>query len=159
MLCRLLTAKSLSEPMLIYCQMDVKEHISVSSVIYIKIIKISFRKCNAKCLQNDIGFSYQSSVYWIGFRTIVFAVKIIIMDPFYEQCLALIPTWTSYMLLNPWSSVKWNYLTIRQSQPCNRWSLEWISNFIPHFTCDYLYMLGLKVSHVNKRGPRCSVCK
>ena len=91
MLCRLLTAKSLSEPMLIYCQMDVKEHISVSSVIYIKIIKISFRKCNAKCLQNDIGFSYQSSVYWIGFRTIVFAVKIIIMDLFLWTMLSFNP--------------------------------------------------------------------
>ena len=33
---------------------------------------------------------------------------------------------------------------------------EWISNFIPHFTwvCDYLSMLGLKLIHVIKRGPR-----
>ena len=33
---------------------------------------------------------------------------------------------------------------------------EWISNFIQHstpWTCDYLSMLGLKLIHVNKRGP------
>ena len=33
---------------------------------------------------------------------------------------------------------------------------EWISNFIPHLTgtCDYLSMLGLKLIHVSKVGPR-----
>ena len=37
---------------------------------------------------------------------------------------------------------------------CNRWSLEWISNFIPHFNwCDYLSMLGSKLNHVSKSRP------
>ena len=32
---------------------------------------------------------------------------------------------------------------------------EWISNFIPIFywTCDYLSMLGLKLSHIRKKRP------
>ena len=30
---------------------------------------------------------------------------------------------------------------------------EWISNFIPHFTCDYLSMLGLKLNIVSETGP------
>ena len=30
---------------------------------------------------------------------------------------------------------------------------KWISNFIPHFACDYLSMLGLKLIHVRKGGP------
>ena len=34
--------------------------------------------------------------------------------------------------------------------------LEWISNFHPTLNngCDYLSMLGLKLNHVSKRGPR-----
>ena len=33
---------------------------------------------------------------------------------------------------------------------------EWISNSIPDFTgaCDYLAMLGLKLSYASKKGPR-----
>ena len=48
----------------------------------------------------------------------------------------------------------WNYLSIPKLQRYNRWTLECISNFIPHFTgaCDYLSMLGLKSNHVIKMG-------
>ena len=33
---------------------------------------------------------------------------------------------------------------------------EWISNSIIHFTgaCDYVSMLGLKLNHTGKSGPR-----
>ena len=31
---------------------------------------------------------------------------------------------------------------------------EWISNFITHWTCDYLSMMGLKFIHVRERGTR-----
>ena len=31
---------------------------------------------------------------------------------------------------------------------------EWINIFIPHFTCDYLSILGFKLKHVCKRGRR-----
>ena len=33
---------------------------------------------------------------------------------------------------------------------------EWISNFIPHWVCNYLFMLGIKLIIVSKRGP-CSL--
>ena len=50
----------------------------------------------------------------------------------------------------------WNYLSIPKLQWCNRWSLGINKYFISHFAgaCDYLSMLGLKLNHVSKRGPR-----
>ena len=43
---RLLGAKPLSEPMLSYCQLDPKEHISVN--FYLKIKKFSFKEMHLK---------------------------------------------------------------------------------------------------------------
>ena len=42
----------------------------------------------------------------------------------------------------------WNYLSFPKLP-------KWIINIIPHFTqsCDYLSMLGIKLTDVNKRGP------
>ena len=51
----------------------------------------------------------------------------------------------------------WNYLSIPKLQQCNRWSLGMDKLFHPtlHCACDYLSMMGLKLFHVNKRGPWC----
>ena len=50
----------------------------------------------------------------------------------------------------------WNYLSIPKLQRCNRWSLRMDKLFHPiHYNgCNYLSMLGLKLNHVSKRGPR-----
>ena len=50
----------------------------------------------------------------------------------------------------------WNYLSIPKLQRCNRWSLGIDKLFHPiHYNgCNYLSMLGLKLNHVSKRGPR-----
>ena len=49
----------------------------------------------------------------------------------------------------------WNYSSISKLQRCNRWSFGMDKWFRPTFywACDYLSMLGLKLNHVNKRGP------
>ena len=48
----------------------------------------------------------------------------------------------------------WNYLSIPKLQRCNRWSLRMDKKF--HLTlcwaCNYLSMLGLKLTHVSERG-------
>ena len=50
--------------------------------------------------------------------------------PFYWYGLTLIPTWVNnYIQYTLW----WKYLSIPKLQRCNRWSLEWINNFTPHF--------------------------
>ena len=51
----------------------------------------------------------------------------------------------------------WNYLSIPKLQRCNRWSLGMDKQFHPTFYngCNYLSMLGLKLNHVSKRGPKC----
>ena len=50
----------------------------------------------------------------------------------------------------------WNYLSIHKLQRCNRWSLGMNTSY--HTTlchgCNYLSMLGLKLNHVSKMGPR-----
>ena len=50
----------------------------------------------------------------------------------------------------------WNYVSIPKLQRCNRWRLGMDKYFHLTFyqTCDYLSMLGLKLNHVSKRGPR-----
>ena len=50
----------------------------------------------------------------------------------------------------------WNYLSIPKLQRCNRWSLGMDKWFHPtlYWACDYLSMLGLKLNHVSKSGPR-----
>ena len=50
----------------------------------------------------------------------------------------------------------WNYLSIPKLQRLHRWSLEMDKQFHPtHYNgCNYLSMLGLKLNHVSKRGPR-----
>ena len=60
----------------------------------------------------------------------------------------------------------WNYLSIPKLQwlhpnfkgeTVEVW--EWISNFISLYNgCNYLSMLGLKLIHVSKRGPRFTFC-
>ena len=53
----------------------------------------------------------------------------------------------------------WNYLSIPKLQRLHRWSLGMDKSFHPmHYNgCNYLSMLGLKLNHVSKRGPRWSV--
>ena len=50
----------------------------------------------------------------------------------------------------------WNYLSVPKLQRLNRWSLGMDKWFHPtlHRACDYLSLLGLKLSHVSKRGHR-----
>ena len=50
----------------------------------------------------------------------------------------------------------WNYLPIPKLQPLHRWSLGMDRLFHPtHYNgCNYLSMLGFKLNHVSKRGPR-----
>ena len=52
----------------------------------------------------------------------------------------------------------WNYLSIRQLQRLRRWSLGMNKWFHPTFYngC-HLSMLGFKLNHISKRGPRQSV--
>ena len=70
MACRLDGAKPLSEPMLTYCQLDPKEHISMR--FHLKFIYSHSRKCVWKCrLRNGGHFdqgemSLQSSVCWVS---------------------------------------------------------------------------------------------
>ena len=50
----------------------------------------------------------------------------------------------------------WNHLSTPKLQRCNRGSLGMDKLFHPiHYNgCNYLSMLGLKLNHVSKRGPR-----
>ena len=73
---------------------------------------------------------------------------------FYQQRLTLIPAWISnYTHCNMCDEIIHPFLNLNgatvEVYKC-------ISNFIPHFTgaCDYLSMLGLKLNHVSKSGPR-----
>ena len=52
--------------------------------------------------------------------------------------------------------MEWNNLSIPKLQRCNRWSLGMHKWFPPtlYWVCDYLSMMGLKLIHVSKRGPR-----
>ena len=52
-------------------------------------------------------------------------------------------------------SVGWAYLSIPSLQRLLRWSLGMDKSCDPTFynECNYLYMLGLKLFHVSKRGP------
>ena len=56
-------------------------------------------------------------------------------------------------------SVRWNYLSISKLQRCNRWSLGMDKQFHPtlYWKCEHLIMLGLKSTHVDKRGPRYAI--
>ena len=48
-----------------------------------------------------------------------------------------------------------NYLSIHKLQRRNRWSLVMNKSFHPtfHNGCDYISMLGLKLTHLSKRAP------
>ena len=50
----------------------------------------------------------------------------------------------------------WNYLSIPKLQWYNRWSLGMDALFNPtlYDSCNYFSMLGLKLIHVDKMGPR-----
>ena len=68
-------------------------------------------------------------------------------------------TWTNfdpstYKQIHSYS-MGWNYLSIPKLQRCNRWSSGMDKKFSPTlcWTCDYLSMLGLKLTHVSKMGP------
>ena len=62
MTCRLDGAKPLSEPMLIYCQLDPREHISMK--FYLKFIYFHSRKCVWTCrLRNDCHIVQGKTVY------------------------------------------------------------------------------------------------
>ena len=66
--------------------------------------------------------------------------------------------------MDKWLLILWSvasdYLSIPKLQRLHRWCLEWTGYVMPHFTgfVIYLSMLGLKLNHVNKRGPRCLKC-
>ena len=55
----------------------------------------------------------------------------------------------------PWN-VEWNYSSIPKHQRCNRWSLGMDKLFHPtlYNKHNYLSLLGLKLKHITKRGPR-----
>ena len=55
-------------------------------------------------------------------------------------------------------SMGWNNFSILKLQRLYRWSLGMHKLFHPtlYNWCNYLSMLGLKLTHVNKRGPRSS---
>ena len=52
-----------------------------------------------------------------------------------------------------WDEITYPFLNFND---CTVEVYEWISNFVPHFiyVCNYLTMLGLKLNHVSKSGPR-----
>ena len=51
-------------------------------------------------------------------------------------------------------NVGWNYFSISEHQRCSDVKVwEWISTLFPHFTCDYLSMLGLDLICDSKMGP------
>ena len=53
-------------------------------------------------------------------------------------------------------SVEWNYVSIPKLQWWNSWSLEMDKWFHPtdYNECNYSSMLGFKLIHVSKMGPR-----
>ena len=77
---------------------------------------------------------------------------ILISSPFYKHDLTLIPACISnHTPSKVWDRITYPFLNFNG---CTVEVYEWISNFIPHFGCNYLSMLGLKLIHVSKRGPR-----
>ena len=75
-----------------------------------------------------------------------------ISDYFYWHGINFIPAWIS----NHMSSKMLDKIIYPFSN-CNGCSVgisEWISNFIQHNGCHFLSMLGLKLNHVSKMGPR-----
>ena len=73
---------------------------------------------------------------------------------FYLHSLTLISTWISnHMPSKVWGEITYPFLNFNGT---TIEVYEWISNFIPHFIVDviHLSMLGLKLNHVSKRGPR-----
>ena len=57
--------------------------------------------------------------------------------------------------LYPLQRVGWNYLSIPKLQRCNRWSLgldNWLHATL-YWTCDYVFMMGLNLNSVSKKGP------
>ena len=66
MACRLFGAKPLSEPMMLYSQLDRKEHISVK--FYLKLKSCHSTKCTWKCLLRNSGHFVSASMsWWNGF--------------------------------------------------------------------------------------------
>ena len=66
-------------------------------------------------------------------------------------CFNLNPALTSnYIHYNVWDEITYPFLNF---QRCKRWSLGVDKYFHPtlYWVYDYLYMLGLKLNHVNKR--------
>ena len=53
--------------------------------------------------------------------------------------------------LHPSKILGWNYLSIPNLHGASVQVWEWISNFIPHFTCDYLSTLGLISNLISNR--------
>ena len=74
--------------------------------------------------------------------------------PFPKQGSTLIPTWISNHITS--KDLEENYLSIPKLQLCNRWSLGMDKWFHPtlYNGCYYLSMLGFKLIHFDKRGPR-----
>ena len=79
-------------------------------------------------------------------------------------CLPQWPILLTWIIFNPsmdiWShvqsSVGWNYLSIPKLQRWNRWSLgmDKLFHSTRYHGYNYLSMLGFKLIHVSKRGPR-----
>ena len=71
--------------------------------------------------------------------------------PFHLYGLTLIPSWIgNYIHYIVWSEITYPFPN------CNGGTVEvweWINDFNPYFTCDYLSMLGLKLIHVSKEVP------
>ena len=70
------------------------------------------------------------------------------LGPFYQQglTLTLIPTWIS----NHIEECGMKILIHSKLEPCSRWSLEWISNFTPHFT---MFLITYPCLHMDGWHP------
>ena len=108
----------------------------------------------AKDKENTEALNYRRSVrgthWWpVDYQQISIDVERVSSGPLYYHVLTLIPGWISNYIHHR------NYLYTPKLQTNNRWSLGWISTFIPQFTGHVItyFMLGLKLNHVSKRCP------
>ena len=68
MACRLLNAKPLCEPILLYCQLEPKDHTSVK--FWLKCILL--RKSIWKCRLENCGHFVSASICWHGFSYVIY---------------------------------------------------------------------------------------
>ena len=103
------------------------------------------------CSARTVVSHQQSYFLWKTISTIC----VISASAFHEYELTLIPVWISdYIHYQMWDEIT-NPFPNFNGATVEVW--EWISNlFYPifHWSCHYLCMLGLKLTHVSKRGSR-----